>query len=94
LLEEGDFCINQKEEHELNVLECMCSKLRKKVTIQMKKLDLREKTFRSDLKRGKQKGFRIDRAFNNDIFLMEKDVFANFIKVRRKENWDEMKNPF
>ena len=94
LVEEGDFCINQKEEHELNVLECMCSKLRKKVTIQMKKLDLREKTFRSDLKRGKQKGFRIDRAFNNDIFLMEKDVFANFIKVRRKENWDEMKNPF
>jgi hypothetical protein len=63
---------------------------------QKPKLVGREKYFRNAVRKGASE-FRIDRDFNNDLFLTGGDRFANITKCRKKQNeekCDELKDLF
>ena len=94
--DEGGFNINDREGNEFGVLETMLSTLSNSTGNQMSKMVGREKYFRNAVRHG-GRGFRIDRDFNNDLFLMGDDSFANITKCQkeqRKEKCDEFENIF
>ena len=92
----GEHDINGAEMAEFEVLDDMFMTLKSSTDDQIGKLKVREKFFRSAFRKGG--GFRIDRDFNNDLFLMgdDSDSIANLIKRRKqkKENREGLGNPF
>ena len=90
--EEGGFNIDVEEEHELGVLDLMLDTLDKRTKDQVRKVLGREKHFKNAVSKGG--GFRNDRNFNNDVFLMGDDSFGNITKCQKKEKRDEFENLF
>lgn len=94
--QEGGFRINDREDYAFGVLDIMLDTLDKSTEDQMSKMLGREKYFRNSVRKGGGR-FRINRLFNNDMFLMGDDSFANITKCQkeqRKGKCDEFANIF
>ena len=77
--QQGWITIEESERGQFSLLDVMLSQLQTSTQLQLDKLFEREKRFRSDIKTGKQQGFRISRQFNNDLFLMGPSSFGVII---------------
>jgi len=92
----GGITLHEREREEFHFLDEMVRLVHNSTEEQKPKLVGREKYFRNAVRKGASE-FRIDRDFNNDLFLTGGDRFANITKCRKKQNeekCDELKDLF
>ena len=80
--QKGGLTLQQEETAEFGMLNNMCNMLHTRTCEQMGKISNREKANRSSQRKGVHR-FRIDRKFNNDLFLMGDVSFGNIIKGQK-----------
>ena len=92
----GGSTLDEEDTHEFENLTGMLKTLKGKTCERLEKLGNNEKYFKST-KRNDGGKYRIDRDFNEDLYLMGDSSFANIIKCQteeKKEKCDEFKDLF
>ena len=93
----GGSTLDEEDIHEFENLTGMLDTLKGKTDERLDKLGQNEKYFKSATRNHGGKSYRIDRGFNQDLFLMGDSSFANIIKCQteeKKEKRNEFKDLF